>query len=170
MLLPFEEDSERAGAVFSPCRAYRYVLWRKWGDSPMLLWIMANPSTADAFQTDPTVRRTLNFAERWGYRESRVCNAFAFRSTDPKRLTQVTDPVGPQNKQYVEENARQAHRIVLAWGNIARLNQQSDRVREWLKPYRSKLFCLGTTETHGEPLHPLYLSTGTPMYPYRLED
>lgn len=189
-MLPFAEVSDRAGAIFSECRTYRYVLWRKWQrlhnpapgiivvsgvlpelakpESGYLLWVMANPSTADAYKNDPTVKRTLDFADRWGYAEEQVCNAFAFRSTDPRKLRHVDDPVGPDNEWRVKLAAEHAHRIVLAWGNIGRINGQADRVREWLKPFADKVFCLGTTERHGEPCHPLYLPATTPLISFDL--
>ena len=39
-------------ALLSPCRRYRYALWRRWGDGPPAMFIGLNPSTAD----DPTIR------------------------------------------------------------------------------------------------------------------
>lgn len=46
---------EESGALFSPCRLYRYKLWRKWGDAPPAVFVMLNPSTADEIDNDPTV-------------------------------------------------------------------------------------------------------------------
>jgi GTP-binding protein len=41
------------GAVLSDCGGYRYVLWRDWAAGPRALFILLNPSTADATQDDP---------------------------------------------------------------------------------------------------------------------
>lgn len=43
-------------AVFSTDGAYRYALWRQWllGEGT-LMFVMLNPSTADAIKNDPTL-------------------------------------------------------------------------------------------------------------------
>lgn len=41
------EAMER-GADISPCRRYRYTLWRKWGPGGTCMFVGLNQSTADA--------------------------------------------------------------------------------------------------------------------------
>ena len=55
---------EQSGASFSPCRKYRYDLYRRFaGHTPIpgiygyVNFIMLNPSTADEIRNDPTVER-----------------------------------------------------------------------------------------------------------------
>ncbi len=52
----------RGDAVFSPCGKYRCWLTRDWGpvNSPRVLWILMNPSTADAEHNDPTITRCIH--------------------------------------------------------------------------------------------------------------
>src|SRR5690606_14314462 len=88
-------ETYQAGAEFSACGTYRYRLWRIWDtDKPLLLWIMLNPSTADDKQLDPTCARCQKWAQTWGYGGFMVANVFALRSTDPKGLYSINDPVG----------------------------------------------------------------------------
>lgn len=50
----FEPETLR-GAMFSDGRAYRYSLFRRWGNADrMVNFLMLNPSTADAETNDPT--------------------------------------------------------------------------------------------------------------------
>jgi hypothetical protein len=71
-------------AVISPCGLYRYRLTRTWD---AVRWsaafVMLNPSTADAVDDDPTIKRCVGFAKRWGCGGIVVANLFAFRSADP---------------------------------------------------------------------------------------
>src|SRR3546814_16904510 len=65
-------------------------LWRIWDDTkPQCMFIMLNPSTADADLDDPTIRRCIGFAKSWGYGGLQVCNLFAYRSTEPRELLKV---------------------------------------------------------------------------------
>jgi hypothetical protein len=57
-------------------------------------FIGLNPSTADETTDDPTVRRCVGFAKRWGYDRMVMLNAFAYRATDPKALYALTTTVG----------------------------------------------------------------------------
>ena len=66
-------------AVISDCGKYRYVLERDKGSNP-LVFLMLNPSTADASLDDPTIRRCRRFSEDNGYTGIVVVNLYAYRA------------------------------------------------------------------------------------------
>ncbi len=143
-------------AVFDPTRTYRYSLYREWGDpSHKAAFIMLNPSTADETHLDPTVTRCCGYARRWGYGAIEVVNIFAYRSTDPKGLLAVADPVGKENDQYILAAVEDAALVVAAWGVHGAL-QDRGRIVQDLIADRCALTCLGRTKA-GHPRHPLYL-------------
>ena len=149
-------------AQLSACGIYRYHLWRRWApDGQVLLWILLNPSTADAVQDDPTIVRCIRFAERWGYGAIQVVNLFALRATDPRALYTATDPVGPQNDAITEKAIRTADGLLCAWGNHGQFNDRGERMREMLSRHQRPARILGLTRL-GQPLHPLYMAYSAP--------
>lgn len=149
------------GATFSPCGIYRYALWRLWADTPPLLFLMLNPSTADETSNDPTVERCERRARALGFGGLRVANLFALRSTDPRALRHHPDPVGPENDRHILAAARKAAQVVCAWGIHGRLGNRSQAVTRLLLAAGIPLHILSLTRD-SEPSHPLYL-------PYHLE-
>lgn len=67
----FKSGSVGGGsAEISDCGRYRYRLSRWWGDKDdpdRAVFVMLNPSTADASNDDPTIRRCIGFAQSHGY-------------------------------------------------------------------------------------------------------
>jgi hypothetical protein len=151
-------------AVVSPCGRYRYVLRREVPDlfatRRTALWVMLNPSTADATADDPTIRRCLDFSRAWGCDRMVVVNLYALRTTDPRRLWDAEDPVGPENDAHIGTAAGLAGLTVCAWGGHAK----PERVAQIL-PLLSAPQCLGRTRG-GSPRHPLYLPKVTRLEPF----
>lgn len=159
----------RSGAVLSDCGTYRYSLERQWNpDAPTVLWVMLNPSTADGFVDDPTIRKVRLLSDRNGFGEAIVVNLFAFRATDPKQLQAEWNPghvgsnepiVGRDNDAHIRAAANRAKRVVIAWGaKIPRIMmpERIEAVRELLKKEgHLALWALKLT-VKGEPHHPLY--------------
>lgn len=142
-----------SGALFSECKKYRYSLWREWEpNATRVTFIGLNPSTADETVNDPTIRRCIGYAKDWGYGGINMLNLFAYRSTDPKGLTKVEDPVGALNNFYLESTARTGF-VVAAWGTHGTLNNREEEV---LLLLNNKLHHLGLTK-NGHTKHPLYL-------------
>jgi hypothetical protein len=139
---------------------YRYRLWRIWDETlPRLAFIMLNPSTATAEQDDPTVQRCLSFACQWGYGSLTIVNLFAFRTSHPRLLTRVTDPIGPENDVYLRSVLPTADTVVAAWGTLGSFQHRDQQA---LKLCPGPVWCLGTTR-EGFPRHPLYLRRDTTL-------
>jgi hypothetical protein len=142
----------KKNAVISQDNKYRYQLSRIWDDEkPTVLFIMLNPSTADADVDDPTIRRVVNFAKSWGYGGVIVGNLYAFRSTDPKALKHTEDPIGEENIATVQTLIGLTDKVVYAWGN----NQKEP---EWLCNLVETPYCIDISKK-GIPKHPLYLKS-----------
>lgn len=161
------------GAVLSDDGVYRYALTRRWGQGKALLWIMLNPSTADADNDDATIRRVIGFSKAWGYPGADVVNLFALRSRDPRELWSHPDPIGPDNDRVIWTAALRAPRIVCAWGAHGRRNVghasnvgRDDAVLAILRRALAKgAWCLGRTKS-GAPVHPLRLRASTQLELY----
>ncbi len=152
-------------AFFSSCRRYRYWLARDFGGGERgpAVFVLHNPSTADATADDPTIRRCIGYARRWGCRRMIAVNRFAVRGTDPGIVFAGADPVGRLNDAAIARAAAVAADgsiIVAAWGafgvNAAQrriCRHRAEAVAELLAG--TELHVLGLT-LDGQPCHPLY--------------
>lgn len=154
-----------ASAELSSCGQYRYWLSRRISmGERTVLFVGLNPSTADASEDDPTIRRCVGFARAWGFDWLLMGNVNAWRSTDPKGLP--ADPltaVGPGNQDALKWMTQKAEIVIAAWGN------------EPLNSYARQLSLMIAALPHarhlglnknGTPKHPLYLAktlTPTPF-------
>jgi len=158
-----------AGAKFSRCRRWRYLLWRCWDETkPVANFLMLNPSTADEFKLDPSCTRARNYAERWGFGALVVTNIFGWRATDPQEMKLVKDPVGRGNDAAIVKAAKEAKLVVCAWGNHGLHLERAERVTTLLRRESVKLSFL-KMNGEGQPAHPLYLPSSLKPIPW-LED
>lgn len=152
-------------ASFSFDGMYRYSLTRRWdyGDS-CCTFVMLNPSTADAELDDPTIRRCVDFARKWGHDLLCVVNLYAFRATKPADMWRAADPVGPANNAHIRTACEIADQVVLAWGAKPRARKRIDEVLDLLDDLKTG--CLAITKD-GYPQHPLFVpgDTRTRLYP-----
>jgi hypothetical protein len=175
--------------IFSPCRLYRYTLWREWWQNslprPMcrdcadadplgicshdgtrcdptayLMVIGLNPSTADETKDDPTIRRCIGFAKAWGFGALCMTNLFAWRDTLPENMKRAADPVGPLNDFYLFELAKNAGMILAAWGKHGSHLWRTDYLRDVFGEAGFPLYCLRLNKD-GSPEHPLYIPADT---------
>ncbi len=158
-------------ASFSDCGGYRWWLKRRWADGQRsLMFIGLNPSTADASRNDPTLRRLIGFAQRWGFAELVVLNLFARISPHPAVLRTVQDPIGEDNDAVLAAGFEHwsgdgSIDLWLGWGAKGALFQRSRSARQILAPFcRQRLLrfpaacgplMLGLTR-NAQPRHPLY--------------
>jgi len=112
-------------AIISNSNLYRFELHRTWDiNKGEVLFIMLNPSTANAWKDDLTTIRCINFAKKWGYGGIMIGNIYPFRAKRPKDLKKWLNEgsdyafwkSGYDNRNHVEEMAEQADLIVCAWG------------------------------------------------------
>lgn len=149
------------GAALSADGFYRFGLWREAASALAdlepaggVLFLLANPSTADARFDDPTVRRCRNFAGRWGYRTLYIANVNPFRSTDPKHVIAPPDDVLAANDAWIWGLAMRCGRIVAAYGKTANryLVDRALSVAGAVADIHALEF-----SKDGTPKHPLYL-------------
>lgn len=157
-----DEDDVLRTAFLSRDGVYRYRLGRRWGTGPYALFIMLNPSTADAMIDDPTIRRCIGFAKREGCGGLFVGNLFAYRATRPEHLVFAEDPEGPENTRHLKAMIRDPHveLRVAAWGAHPQVNRACDPL-----PLAFDWKCLGRTQA-GHPRHPLYVRSDQPLEEY----
>lgn len=155
-------DGVERWADISEDGLYRYVLGRRWDDSlPECVFIMLNPSTADAVVDDPTIRRCIGFARSQGCGSLLVGNLYAFRATNSRDLFRAAEPTGgAQNDAVLTDLLTRGDVVVAGWGTNAR----PERVEQVLRlPGAERFTALATTKS-GAPKHPLYIAaSATPL-------
>ncbi|WP_084398329.1 DUF1643 domain-containing protein [Henriciella aquimarina] len=175
-----EKTDIRRVATLSDCGNYRYRLGRimrepmpvesmalAWYTPPRVMaFVMLNPSTADAYEDDPTIRRCVGFARRDDYDEICVMNLFAGRATKPSDLFKMDDPEGPDNREHWQALKKSSATIICAWGADRRAIPQAEKFIAFMEG--RDLHCLGMSKD-GHPRHPLYLKSETPVEPFILK-
>jgi hypothetical protein len=156
-------------ASFSACGHYRWWLQRVWApERPRLLFLGLNPSLADAQRDDPTLRRILGFARRWGYGAVEVLNLFARVSASPGHLRRCDDPVGPENDAWLAGRlglgGQQPAVVWLAWGNQGARQQRDQQVLAVLAAAAVPMAAIALTQA-GQPRHPLYAPGDARLWP-----
>ncbi len=140
-------------AKLSDDKKYRYSLTREWDKGASVLFIMLNPSTADADVDDPTIRKCIKYAKKWGFGSLYVGNLYAFRATKPKDVLSLSlqEATGDLNDQHLQYMINKCSKIVVAWGAHGMMG--TFQVRRLIE--NKKKWCLHINQ-HGSPKHPLY--------------
>jgi len=154
------------GAVLSEERRYRYRLNRIWdAEKPAALFIGLNPSTADEYTDDPTIRRCMSYAKAWNYGGIVMANLFAYRATDPRMMLRQEDPEGRLNEQYLDAAIEDTWVTVCCWGSERQpaVHAQADRLR-----HRHGDLTYLRLNKDGSPAHPLYLPGNLKPIPWEI--
>jgi len=162
-------EIEYRDALFSVDGKYRWYLERRWAGadfrSPYVLWCMLNPSTADAFVDDATIRRCVGFTDDWGFGRLVVVNLYAYRATNPRDLEGLNadELVGSENEQHIRYWATSpaCRMLMCGWGGNRFKCLPLPKVISDGSRYALRL-----TQS-GEPSHPLYLPAD--LRPLRIE-
>lgn len=177
------------GAIISKDQKYRYLLWREWrgthnpnnwrwfgekdgaghdyGEPKACVFIMLNPSTANAEKDDPTIRRCVGFAKSWNFERLEVVNLFAHRATKPSVLLALShndDPEGDQNSEIVRRATAEAGMVICAWGAHGGHLQQDETALGWFACKEKYILGL-TADDH--PRHPLYVTAASQPVLYK---
>jgi hypothetical protein len=156
-------------AIFDKDRTYRYSIKRIWEPSKKkVVFICLNPSTADEYEDDQTLRRCIDFSERWengAYGSVQVVNLFAFRAKDPKVLKQSLDPIGEMNNQYIKDAVKNADIVIAAWGEHGSFNRRDREVLYLVKKESNQISCLDVLKCK-QPKHPSRAKKNLLLIPY----
>lgn len=155
-----QESTIKRHALLSKDKKYRYSLKRIWdNDKPIVLFIMLNPSLADNYQDDPTIRRLIKFAKLYGYGGFYVGNLFSYITPYPSELLDKDLMFSKKNIHEIKKMTGLIKDVVYGWGN-------SFEEPEWLKQIISNPKCFGKNKNK-TPKHPLYLSYNNKLVDYR---
>lgn len=141
-------------ASYSSCEKYRWALSIRWDHGDRVAFVGLNPSTATEEADDPTVRKLKHWAMDNSFGSMSMLNAYGFRSTDPKGMRLVDDPVGHANDVFIRKELESCKFAVACWG----ANCDPDRQRELAGIITKPIYCFAVTKA-GFPGHPLYLKT-----------
>ena len=148
------------GAVFDEDKMYRYQLSRRWASdqypSDRIVFVMLNPSTANAFLDDPTTRHCIAFAKKWGFSSLVVVNLFAFRTPKPEMLKRAIDPVGFLNDNYIFRAVKTAKITIAAWGSHGNFQNRAHEVMRDILLHHTRNLLAFDTNQNNQPSHPLY--------------
>lgn len=175
-----ERGPNGATALFSDDLRYRYTLRRVLREGNWrIVWLLLNPSTADAFKPDPTVSRCIEWTRRWGADIADVVNAFALRSPYPTDLYEaaaknphrIWTELGADevNDNHIRETCAGAKLVIAGWGNHGddpKLGRRGEYMRQMLRAAGITLHHFGVSKS-GSPLHPL--ARGKSFVPYDRE-
>lgn len=145
---------------------YRYVLnlkLVKYNNGKKAMFILKNPSTADADDTDPTLEWVGGWANRNNIHNFTVCNIFERTAKKPIELKKLSqnERIGKNNNKEIKKCLEEHDEVIVGWGNPGPLLRKdyNSRIRDVLEFEEIKtktLFKVGNCPKEEYPRHPLY--------------
>lgn len=140
-----------SAAQFSDDGRHRLLLTRRWAEATRhagpVAFVGINPSKAGARQDDPTIRKCVGFADRWGYGSLEMVNLHTIIETD-LRLARITRALvnDPRADQVLRDAFKRAGLVVVAWGNLRKAERpRAAEVLGMIHEAGRLPFCLGKT-------------------------
>ena len=165
------------GAVCSADRRYRYLLTRRVGVDPAtgglgagVTFIGLNPSKANEHSDDPTIRRCIGFARRWGVPWLNVVNLSPLAATDPDDLKAAGPEPGDviaRNLEHVASVTGGGEIVVAAWGVLGALEGRGELMMGFLRGSGVRSVYCPARNADGSPRHPMYMPGTTEPVAYR---
>jgi hypothetical protein len=108
-------------AILSPCGKYRYSLTREDeslfdSEKRHVVFVLNNPSTADAESEDHTSRKGWAYTVSWGYRRMSFVNTNPYRSTDPSMARIPPENILSENDTHLRFAVASSDLVICAWG------------------------------------------------------
>lgn len=148
--------SPRAQGYLQSCVGHRQLA-SEYAALKRVVFVMLNPSTANAFKPDLTVSECIRFSKLWvpDLDLVEVVNLFAFRTPHPKVLKAAAvhgdDAVADQQ---ILEACTGAHLVITAWGTGGGFRDRDIHVARLLARDNIGICHIGRTKD-GFPKHPL---------------
>ena len=155
---PYNQTTMKRYAEVSD--GYRYKLSRIWEPTKnKILFIMINPSTANANEDDKTIKTLLEITKKWpDYGGFYVGNLYPHITPRPAELRNIKypDDIRARNEKSIEEMASDSTIIIYAWGTKGPDERQKEP--EWLRKRMNRdIYVIGLS-VKGVPKHPLQRS------------
>ena len=172
-------DTQGIRAAFSCDRALRLKLeipfiHQNKRDETVAI-VMKNPSSADQYNADTTIRRVEEYVYRSFRSAARltVVNLLAYRATAPgdveatRWLSGLDSIVGEGNNAAITAAVQTSDHVILGWGAPSGIDQSEyerriRQVAEILQPNRPRLWHVGKLTFNSHPRHPLQWGYASP--------
>lgn len=126
------------------------------------VFVLLNPSTADAMKNDPTASRCIAFAKYWGYDGMRIVNLVSYRATQPADMyvwfKQQNELTLTRHLIWAFEGCtkKDVAKVVLGYGSIPAFMRQHAYEVVSAIAVKKNVYDIALNKD-GTPKHPLYL-------------